>query len=171
MSGPVEYFIGDIGNRERSKLNTNKLSSDQHDRNKVIDMGRLTRLMLVWMVGAVVSLIPDIMNFFIVPDLSVAFEEIFSKPNIFVVTTTLTVSVLLEMIFDRKNSNTKYVILAFQIILIVFCVHISGALNSGTAIKNVHKIGFTTLTLCFLVGFLGYVIVCVGKGGDINDNI
>lgn len=84
----------------------------------------------------------------------------FANKDLFLVITTLTVSTLLELIFNGKNSITKYVVVSLEVILIVFSMHIFSLLQYTIDIPYKSHMGASLLTACIVICIVGYFIVC-----------
>lgn len=163
MSNEIWKFIECINKNENAKINNTSENYSDHTVNnrKSIDIDQLTKLMLFWIVGGIISLMPDIVSIFTKQDINDAIKEFFSNENIFVVSTTLNISVLLEMIFDKKVSNVKYIFLGFLILITVFSVHLSAMLHFNININNIQNFGLYNLIFSAFLSITGYVLVCV----------
>lgn len=133
-----------------------------------IDIEQLGKYFLTWIVGCTVSLFPTFMLLLINSDGGKSIvKDFFSNENLFLVTTTLTISVMLEMIFAKENNLYKYIVISIGIILIVFSIYMFSMLQYETDVVNlkIHIFGVSVFMSCIVDSVFGYYIISL-KGGE-----
>ncbi len=136
---------------DMEKASENKIS------NKKVDYSYLLKGLLMWLVGGVVSLMPTVTDIYIHMESKNNFlKEFFSNKDLFLVITTLTISVLLELIFSENSNYLNYIVTSIGIVLTVFSIYIYSLLQSKINIPSISYIGIIVLICCIIASLIGY---------------
>lgn len=154
-----------ITDNERKKIKKpKKLDKDKKNRkNKIIvDLQYLVKALLTWVVGASVSLMPIFTNICMLPEMKNAnllciLEKLLLNKDVYLVITTLMISVVLELVFNGKNNCLNYALISIGIILIVYSVLLFSLLQNGNKIAifsgHIATVMFCICTVCSLIGY------------------
>ncbi len=137
----------------KSPLENNKNKKDK------INIDQLSKLLLTWMVAGIVSLFPTFMQILISEEEKHVIVAFFSNKDLFLVITTLTISVMFETIFDNRSTIVKNVVVSMGILLVVISVHIFTLLQTKTEYDYFYVIGVLISSLCILNSLWGYVVI------------
>ena len=163
----LAYYLKETNDQERKRLK--KVRSKKNRRVTKINTTNFARVILVWAVGGVVSLIPSVLYMFCKEDISsisqlqTLFFELFSNKDSFLVFTTLTITAFLELAFAEENRNLKYIISCLEIVMIIMCCSITILLQFGIDIPASSYIGLFMFFLCIVLSLGGYYLVCKEK--------
>lgn len=156
-------FYNDVAKKERMKR---KVVSSHCNNSRLeegkIDIEQLGKYFLTWLVGCTVSLFPTFMLLLSNSDEGKGMIiDFFSNENLFLVTTTLTISVMLEMIFSKESNLWKYGVISIGIILIVVSIYMFSMLQYETEIVNlkIHIFGLSVFMLCIVDSVFGYYLI------------
>ena len=161
--GKMKYwgnYYTKVAENEKA-VRTKKMDDQQKANVKSLDADNLIKIILAWFVGGIISLMPTFTYIITQTETNEdILEQFFANKDLFLVITTLTVSTLLELIFNGKNSITKYVVVSLEVILIVFSMHIFSLLQYTIDIPYKSHMGASLLTTCIVICIVGYFIVC-----------
>lgn len=163
-------FYGDVTKKEnmRSQVSSSNYKYSRSDEGK-IDIEQLGKYLLTWIVGCTVSLFPTFMLLLTSSGWGKGLIiDFFSNENLFLVTATLTISVMLELIFAKENNLYKYIVISIGIILIVISIYMFSILQYEFEIKNLnmYKFGFGVFMSCIVDSVFGYYIISVKEVRD-----
>lgn len=164
-------YYEEIKASEKSKYSkhsqdSRKLIRENERENKKIDVDYLTKTFLIWLVGGVVSLMPVFTYIWVNQESDSVVEvwlEFFSNKDLFLVITTLTISVLFELMFCEKMGKFHFVLIAIEVILAVFSIHIFSILQYDKDFPYIQWLGVSILSLCIINSIFGYFIVSCRK--------
>ncbi len=157
MQFDINKYLSKVGDCEEAKGGFQGKSRGRKKKN--IDGEYLVRVSLTWLVGAIVSLIPMIFDIYINSKSICDFVKgFFSNKDLFLVVTTLTISVVLEMAFVVPKSNAKNLVISIAIILIVISIYLCSLLQTDVDVPYITIIGMGITALCILDSIGGYYI-------------
>lgn len=164
-------------NKNNNKDGVEEIERIKKERDRLKpDQGYIYKVVLTWIVGAVISLLPTIAKAYMdswageksqekVFCVKKFIETIFTASDLFLVISTLTISMLLETMFDNKKSNGGYVVVSISIILVVFSIYVCSFIQNNTsAIPYLAQIGKLTFIVCIANSFIGYILFSLKRG-------
>lgn len=156
-------------NAQENQITTRQFSnhtnnSDYCKNIQVFDKVQLIKYLLVWIAGAIISLLPTFMYLYVnkypIVSLSQIIIYFFKEPDVFLVITTLTISTLFEIVFSNKDSVAKYIVVSISIVLIIFSFYIFALLKHDQPVPFAEFTGILLTGICIIVCSLGYSIIC-----------
>lgn len=140
------------------ETNTDRLAKSSLP-SKGINIDKLSKLLLTWIVGGTVSLFPTFMQLLISEGKKNLITEFFSNKDLFLVITTLTITAMFETIFDNRGRVAKYIIVSMGIILVVISVYIFTLIQLKIDYNYFYIIGLILFLLCISISMWGYIFV------------
>lgn len=166
MSSLGSYFTK-ISKKENAIEYKNVTNEEITIKRKKIDIEQLWKFILTWLLGGSVSLLPTFMYLWIKPSEGNLLINFFSNKDLFLVITTLTISVILEMFFDSKTRVLKYIITSIGLFLIIFSIYMFTILQFEIGFRqtnHVFRIGLGVLAACIIISSMGYIMISCERG-------
>lgn len=162
-------YFADVENDENA-ISTSKETVIAYNVSKkeYIDIDNLAKIILSWLIGGLVSLMPTYIYIWSEPSLWKTPSEIwklfFTNKDLFLVITTLTAGAMFEIFCSNKKGVAVYSSGAIGVILMVASLLIFSILlfqgDVSSSLKGLHYIGATLMGICFVYSIAGYIGVC-----------
>lgn len=164
-----EYFT-DV-ERGENAIRTSKETFVAYNVSKkeYIDIDNLVKIILSWLIGGIVSLLPTYIYIWSNSQLWETQSEIwglfFSNKDLFLVITTLTAGAMFEIFCSNKKGIAVYSFGAIGVILMVASLLIFSLLlfkdSISSSLKGLQYIGAVLMGICFVYSIGGYIGVCL----------
>lgn len=138
-------------------------------KKEYIDIDNLVKIILSWLIGGIVSLLPMYIYIWSNSQLWETQSEIwglfFSNKDLFLVITTLTAGAMFEIFCSNKKGIAVYSFGAIGVILMVASLLIFSLLlfkdSISSSLKGLQYIGAVLMGICFVYSIGGYIGVCL----------
>ncbi len=163
-----EYFT-DVERRENAiRTSDETFVAYNVSKKEYIDMDNLVKIILSWLIGGIVSLMPTYIYIWSDSSLwktqSEIWERFFANKDLFLVVTTLTAGAMFEIFCSNKKGIAVYSSGAIGVILMVASLLIFSLLlfqgDECNSLKGLQYIGATLMGICFVYSIAGYIGVC-----------
>jgi len=163
-----EYFT-DVERRENAiRASDETFVAYNVSKKEYIDIDNLVKIILSWLIGGIVSLMPTYIYIWSDSSQWNTQSELwglfFTNKDLFLVVTTLTVGAMFEIFCSNKKGIAVYSSGAIGVILMVASLLIFSLLlfqgNECNSLRGLQYIGATLMGICFVYSIAGYIGVC-----------